>query len=146
MSSFRFVLLYTNLYKERERLFRRFSLSAATCTTCACLRLLCIYLFQNFVCLLQKKKRGAHFDSVLIFSSWHHSFNVSLCFRSEEFKRLTHVICLDMQVLDARDPQGTRCYHLERHLKEHKHKHMILLLNKVSNYIILSENPFSHNL
>ncbi|KAI3466126.1 hypothetical protein Pfo_022789 [Paulownia fortunei] len=36
-----------------------------------------------------------------------------------------------VQVLDARGPQGTRCYHLEKHLKEHcKHKHMILLLNK----------------
>uniref|UniRef100_A0A1D1Z096 Nuclear/nucleolar GTPase 2 n=2 Tax=Anthurium amnicola TaxID=1678845 RepID=A0A1D1Z096_9ARAE len=36
-----------------------------------------------------------------------------------------------IQVLDARDPQGTRCHHLERHLKEHcRHKHMILLLNK----------------
>ncbi|CAA0808494.1 Nuclear/nucleolar GTPase 2 [Striga hermonthica] len=36
-----------------------------------------------------------------------------------------------VQVLDARDPQGTRCFDLERHLKEHcKHKHMILLLNK----------------
>ncbi|XP_050217149.1 nuclear/nucleolar GTPase 2 [Mercurialis annua] len=36
-----------------------------------------------------------------------------------------------VQVIDARDPQGTRCYHLERHLREHcKHKHMILLLNK----------------
>lgn len=36
-----------------------------------------------------------------------------------------------IQVLDARDPQGTRCHHLEKHLKEHcKHKHMILLLNK----------------
>ncbi|XP_072993691.1 nuclear/nucleolar GTPase 2 [Typha latifolia] len=36
-----------------------------------------------------------------------------------------------VQVLDARDPQGTRCHHLEKHLKEHcKHKHMILLLNK----------------
>ncbi|KAJ4964115.1 hypothetical protein NE237_024054 [Protea cynaroides] len=36
-----------------------------------------------------------------------------------------------IQVLDARDPQGTRCYHLEKHLKEHcKHKHMVLLLNK----------------
>ncbi|XP_062090637.1 nuclear/nucleolar GTPase 2 [Humulus lupulus] len=36
-----------------------------------------------------------------------------------------------VQVLDARDPQGTRCHHLERHLKEHcKHKNMILLLNK----------------
>ncbi|KAK1266508.1 hypothetical protein QJS04_geneDACA000498 [Acorus gramineus] len=36
-----------------------------------------------------------------------------------------------VQVLDARDPQGTRCHHLERHLKEHcKHKHLVLLLNK----------------
>lgn len=36
------------------------------------------------------------------------------------------------QVLDARDPQGTRCYHLEKHLKEHcKQKKLILLLNKV---------------
>lgn len=36
-----------------------------------------------------------------------------------------------VQVLDARDPQGTRCPHLEKHLREHcKHKHMILLLNK----------------
>ncbi|CAI0438974.1 unnamed protein product [Linum tenue] len=36
-----------------------------------------------------------------------------------------------VQVLDARDPQGTRCYHLERHLKEHcTHKHMVFLLNK----------------
>ncbi|KAH7512501.1 hypothetical protein FEM48_Zijuj12G0097400 [Ziziphus jujuba var. spinosa] len=36
-----------------------------------------------------------------------------------------------VQVLDARDPQGTRCYHLERHLKEHcKHKNMVFLLNK----------------
>eukprot|EP00262_Sarcandra_glabra_P013480 TRINITY_DN3742_c1_g1_i1.p1 TRINITY_DN3742_c1_g1~~TRINITY_DN3742_c1_g1_i1.p1 ORF type:complete len:530 (-),score=100.74 TRINITY_DN3742_c1_g1_i1:140-1729(-) len=36
-----------------------------------------------------------------------------------------------VQVLDARDPEGTRCYHLEKHLKEHcKHKHMVLLLNK----------------
>lgn len=36
-----------------------------------------------------------------------------------------------VQVLDARDPQGTRCYHLEKHLKEHcTHKHMVFLLNK----------------
>ncbi|KAK4369154.1 hypothetical protein RND71_012946 [Anisodus tanguticus] len=36
-----------------------------------------------------------------------------------------------VQVLDARDPCGTRCYHLEKHLKENcKHKHMVLLLNK----------------
>ncbi|KAL5994508.1 Nuclear/nucleolar GTPase 2 [Asimina triloba] len=41
-----------------------------------------------------------------------------------------------VQVLDARDPQGTRCPHLEKHLKEHcKHKHMILLLNKISGVV-----------
>jgi len=37
-----------------------------------------------------------------------------------------------VQVLDARDPVGTRCHRLEKHLKENaKHKHLILLLNKV---------------
>lgn len=37
-----------------------------------------------------------------------------------------------IQVLDARDPQGTRCRHVERYLeKEKPHKHLIFLLNKV---------------
>jgi nuclear GTP-binding protein len=39
-----------------------------------------------------------------------------------------------VQVLDARDPMGTRCHHLEAHLKKDamkRHKHVILLLNKV---------------
>jgi nuclear GTP-binding protein len=36
-----------------------------------------------------------------------------------------------IQVLDARDPVGTRCTHLEQYLRREKaHKHMILLLNK----------------
>ncbi|KAL2944233.1 Nuclear/nucleolar GTPase 2 [Bienertia sinuspersici] len=36
-----------------------------------------------------------------------------------------------VQVLDARDPQGTRCYHLEKHLREKcQHKNMVFLLNK----------------
>jgi len=35
------------------------------------------------------------------------------------------------QVLDARDPLGTRCAHLEHHLRRNaRHKHMLLLLNK----------------
>ena len=35
------------------------------------------------------------------------------------------------QVLDARDPLGTRCTYLEQHLKKNaRHKHMLLLLNK----------------
>ena len=36
-----------------------------------------------------------------------------------------------MQVLDARDPNGTRSRHIERYLKKEKpHKHLILVLNK----------------
>jgi len=36
-----------------------------------------------------------------------------------------------IQVLDARDPMGTRCRHLENHLKKNaRHKHLLLLLNK----------------
>ncbi|MES1911323.1 MAG: hypothetical protein MHM6MM_003771 [Cercozoa sp. M6MM] len=36
-----------------------------------------------------------------------------------------------IQVLDARDPQGTRCLHIERHLREREpHKHMVIVLNK----------------
>ena len=35
------------------------------------------------------------------------------------------------QVLDARDPNGTRCNFLEQHIRKHlRHKHIILLLNK----------------
>jgi len=36
-----------------------------------------------------------------------------------------------VQVIDARDPMGTRCKHIEEYLiKEKKHKHLILVLNK----------------
>mmetsp|Transcript_3544 Transcript_3544/g.6074 ORF Transcript_3544/g.6074 Transcript_3544/m.6074 type:complete len:661 (-) Transcript_3544:373-2355(-) len=36
-----------------------------------------------------------------------------------------------VQVLDARDPNGTRCQFLEQHVrKNQRHKHLILLLNK----------------
>jgi nuclear GTP-binding protein len=41
--------------------------------------------------------------------------------------------CSDVvvQVLDARDPMGTRCPHVERHLKENaRHKHLVFVLNK----------------
>mmetsp|Transcript_5392 Transcript_5392/g.9494 ORF Transcript_5392/g.9494 Transcript_5392/m.9494 type:complete len:540 (-) Transcript_5392:565-2184(-) len=37
-----------------------------------------------------------------------------------------------LQVIDARDPQGTRCFWLERFVKkECAHKHLVLVLNKV---------------
>jgi len=36
-----------------------------------------------------------------------------------------------IQILDSRNPNGTRCRHIEEHLKKNaKHKHLILLLNK----------------
>ncbi|KAI6203756.1 Nucleolar GTP-binding protein 2 [Aphelenchoides besseyi] len=37
-----------------------------------------------------------------------------------------------VQVIDARDPEGTRCKHVEEFLRKEKpHKHLILLMNKV---------------
>ena len=40
-------------------------------------------------------------------------------------------VCWHVQVLDARDPLGTRCRHLEQHIKKNaRHKHMLLLINK----------------
>jgi hypothetical protein len=36
-----------------------------------------------------------------------------------------------VQVLDARDPEGTRCKFLEQHIRKNaRHKHLLLLLNK----------------
>ena len=48
------------------------------------------------------------------------------------FGKLLHgQYIFDVQVLDARDPLGTRCKYLEHHLKRNaRHKHMLLLLNK----------------
>jgi nuclear GTP-binding protein len=46
--------------------------------------------------------------------------------------RLTSSKHACVQVLDARDPEGTRCKFLESHLrKNHKDKHLIVILNKV---------------
>jgi hypothetical protein len=36
-----------------------------------------------------------------------------------------------LQVLDARDPEGTRCKFIEQHIRKNaRHKHLLLLLNK----------------
>lgn len=36
-----------------------------------------------------------------------------------------------IQVLDARDPEGTRCRFIEQHIRKNsRHKHVLLLLNK----------------
>jgi hypothetical protein len=36
-----------------------------------------------------------------------------------------------IQVLDARDPMGTRCKFIEQHIRKNsRHKHLLLLLNK----------------
>lgn len=38
---------------------------------------------------------------------------------------------MHMQVLDARDPEGTRCKFIEQHIRKNsRHKHLLLLLNK----------------
>ncbi|OAG30045.1 nuclear GTP-binding protein [Nematocida sp. ERTm5] len=36
-----------------------------------------------------------------------------------------------IHILDARDPLGTECTNIKRYMNEHKHKHLIYLLNKV---------------
>ena len=37
-----------------------------------------------------------------------------------------------LQILDTRDPMGTRCPHVEKYLKTQcTHKHLILILNKI---------------
>uniref|UniRef100_A0A0R0HIB1 Nuclear/nucleolar GTPase 2 n=1 Tax=Glycine max TaxID=3847 RepID=A0A0R0HIB1_SOYBN len=71
------------------------------------------------LCILNFKKNFVLVNVFLLFKQ----FSFYGCF----------VLCqaVESMVLDARDPQGTRCYHLEKHLKENcKHKHMVLLLNK----------------
>ena len=48
-----------------------------------------------------------------------------------DHRRRTMLRLGGVQVLDARDPNGTRCKHLEQHLKRTcRHKHLLLLLNK----------------
>ena len=70
-----------------------------------------------------------HFKIVVCFPTTHCKPPSFIVYPSSEYLSFS-------QVLDARDPQGTRCYHLERHLKEHcKHKHVVLLLNKVSPHL-----------
>jgi hypothetical protein len=53
------------------------------------------------------------------------------------------------QVIDARDPMGTRSPQLEQHLRKHaRHKHLLLLLNKcdlVSSHLV-SWEPRSRQL
>ena len=50
-----------------------------------------------------------------------------------------------LQVLDARDPLGTRSFHIEKHIKtEAPHKHLVLILNKcdlVPTWVTVSNLP-----
>lgn len=49
-----------------------------------------------------------------------------------------------VQVIDARDPDGTRCKHIEEFLRKEKpHKHLILLMNKVD---LVSDLNFFFNI
>lgn len=50
-------------------------------------------------------------------------------------ERLDHSALV--QVLDARDPMGTRCKQVEAYLKKEKaHKHLFFVLNKVKVQLI----------
>lgn len=51
--------------------------------------------------------------------------------------------CSDVviQVLDARNVPGTRCPHLERHLKTNaSHKHLIFVINKVKYWVLVGDS------
>jgi nuclear GTP-binding protein len=50
----------------------------------------------------------------------------------EELYKVLDASDVVVQVIDARDPMGTRSHHVEEHLKKNApHKHFVLLLNKV---------------
>lgn len=51
-----------------------------------------------------------------------------------------------IQVLDARDPEGTRCKFLEQHIRKNaRHKHLLLLLNKCDLVSLVVFNNGMHN-
>ncbi|CAC5400985.1 NUG2 [Mytilus coruscus] len=65
--------------------------------------------------------------------------NKEVIFRAGQSKRVWNELykVIDssdvvVQVLDARDPMGTRCYQVEKYMKKEKpHKHLMFVLNKV---------------
>lgn len=66
---------------------------------------------------------------------WNHSSKILEISFVFDFSIMTlKVYCLSWfcyQVLDSRDPMGTRCSHIESFLKKEKqHKHLIFVLNK----------------
>ena len=48
----------------------------------------------------------------------------------EELYKVVDSSDVIVQVIDVRDPIGTRCHHIEKQVKKQVHKHMILVLNK----------------
>ena len=68
--------------------------------------------------------------------------------RGESDDEMIDIILL-LQILDARDPLGTRSKYIEQYLKREKpHKHLILLLNKcdlVPTWVTVSQ-PLQHAL
>jgi len=50
----------------------------------------------------------------------------------EELYKVIDASDVILQIIDARDPMGTRCKHLEEHIKKNcPQKHLVLVLNKV---------------
>ena len=77
--------------------------------------------------IFNSKKNSLFLSPVMIF------FLSVLLFITVYSLHFQVIDCSDVvvQVLDARDPLGTRCSHIETYLKKHaKHKNLILVLNK----------------
>lgn len=64
------------------------------------------------------------------------------CFKCLTLPQVIDSSDVIIQVLDARDPAGTRCRQVENYLKKEKpHKHLLFVLNKadlVPNWAVVS--------
>jgi ribosome biogenesis GTPase A len=85
-----------------------------------------------------------------MYSWWNINFLISLTFHTDNsdrafYKELVKVIEASdviLEVLDARDPLGTRCIDMEKLvMKAGPNKHLVLLLNKIGNPFALSLSP-----
>lgn len=87
-----------------------------------------MFLLPHILQLVNRDVSGMNYTKYT--AVWFHVFNVSLTYLSA--LQVVDSSDVVIQVLDARDPMGTRCRHVERYLaREKPHKHLIFILNKV---------------
>lgn len=91
-----------------------------------------VFLVEDFFFL----NLPLHFFSILLIYLIFHTDNSDRAF----YKELVKVIEASdviLEVLDARDPLGTRCVDMERLvMKSGPNKHLVLLLNKIGNVLL----------